>query len=1418
MAKNQNQQNTARGVYEWVPQNRLTRIDDVSLARARSFWQRGFVEKVEIIEKKNEDTGATEHVVKLSFNVVICIPIPDEGEVERDNDIHFLTRKLTQPLNYCGECTCNENRCVPEIAAYMKYLSDRGMLDAALKERAVYRETSGRGDAIYEFDWTPEKPALQEVPDPVLELAERVLDKKLVTLRPRLSDQGYVLIDFDNRICASLQKHDPAFSSTDLVLALDRLGDEPSNMKDGVTVGIAFDPTRATCASACPNCKCEYCIPVLAAYLKYCRGNGLADKIEEAAKTRAVYPENVRFSTREPACRLTADRIEKLRDELTTLPLNLLETVIRMTETNRVSVIPYTPKDDGDEDERTALCTVCIRFYKSSKRSLTGSSSIEDFELGDDAENQDIYPIPVYSLDFLSKEINFANRIIIVAAVVGLLRQHGISSEALLSERSEVLDRFLESSRNTPGLERIMKLAKNEKTNSLYCVVEGARNSGKQQVVENIADVLAQHGKIKTKEYQRCTFDELVRTFVRQWNPEYRDGGDPYSFPSGKYYAGYKFNVFEKNVLYVISGLSSFLKSLKSNEYGMFETDHIKEILGRALRDTYIVIIGLSAEDVEEFLSLDSRYKFLYGRNVLHLENMTTEQIYEAYISELSDDVRAKIEDPEEFRKTFAEFMAFNEKFLPIGNTELVNYLSNYSNVEGAPVLPPNVYNNKKAAAALDEMIGMKAIKEQVRDFESFISFQKKAKAAGINVEHGNMHMQFLGNPGTGKTTVARIIATMLFDIGVLQKNKLVEVERKDLVAPYVGQTAIKTSEKIKEAMGGVLFIDEAYSLALTNDDSYGKEAIATLVKAMEDYKDKFIVILAGYDKEMGEFLNSNSGIESRIGYTFRFDNYSVSELSQMYVQTLSKQNFTVTPEAVSEMERVTEYFINRRYFGNGRFVKKMVQDTIIKHSKNESAPGWEISVISMPDVPSTEEMSAKNTTDRNPGTALSELVGLESVKEQIKKFRTTTAFRRKAHFQGINIPRGNNHMIFSGNPGTGKTTVARIIARELYDAGIISENKLIECGRQDLVGQYLGQTAPKTQQVVNRAIGGVLFIDEAYSLTGGANGHTDSYGDEAIATLVKAMEDYRDNLVVIFSGYEKEMDRFISSNPGIASRIGFTFRFEDYSAEELTEIFRRKISKSGLDANAPETLEKVRTLMQYFVSVPNFGNGRFAERVVQTVFELHAERCASFDDPVELKTVTPEDVPSVKYVLEHLANGDDMINPEDIKEDQHVRTAFHELGHAVVCKILFPDNPIERITISAEGSGALGYVRFNTGAVGNMTATELRNRICVNMAGIASEEVFLGEYGNGGTSDLDAATDIAWQMVSRYGMSRNGFSVTGEKTDRDRAEIDEILKQEFSKAKGLISERAAALERAKDVLLEKKTITEEEFLRILNA
>ena len=197
--------------------------------------------------------------------------------------------------------------------------------------------------------------------------------------------------------------------------------------------------------------------------------------------------------------------------------------------------------------------------------------------------------------------------------------------------------------------------------------------------------------------------------------------------------------------------------------------------------------------------------------------------------------------------------------------------------------------------------------------------------------------MVFLGNPGTGKTTVARIIANILYNLKYIKTNKLIEVTSKDLVAEYVGQTAPKTNSVIERALGGVLFIDEAYALSSKNDsgNSYNAEAIATLIAAMENHRDDLVVIFAGYTKEMQDFLDSNSGIVSRIGYTLNFKDYSEDELVDIFKLMTNKAGFVVKDDAIDKLREVIREYKDTKNFGNARFIRNVYEKTVIKHASN---------------------------------------------------------------------------------------------------------------------------------------------------------------------------------------------------------------------------------------------------------------------------------------------------------------------------------------------------------------------------------------------------------------------------------------------------------------------------------------------------
>ena len=307
--------------------------------------------------------------------------------------------------------------------------------------------------------------------------------------------------------------------------------------------------------------------------------------------------------------------------------------------------------------------------------------------------------------------------------------------------------------------------------------------------------------------------------------------------------------------------------------------------------------------------------------------------------------------------------------------------------------------------------------------------------------------------------------------------------------------------------------------------------------------------------------------------------------------------------------------FVNETYKKSTLSAPEYVETTAEKILFNQTGE-----VIDENTIPEFE----KNKSIEEIFKDLNELVGLDNVKTMLKDLVSLMEFRKKTDKE-LKIKDTNLHMVFLGNPGTGKTTVARMVANILYNLGYIDQNKLIEVSAKDLVGQYVGQTAPKTMSVIEKALGGVLFIDEAYSLAT-KPGSSTTFNEECVATLIQAMENYRDNLVVIFAGYKKEMDGFLRSNSGIVSRIGYTMDFKDYTTDELIQIFRSMFEKAGfiLDDSA---IEKVREIIEKFRDTEGFGNARFVRNLYEKAIIEHATNTAEETDKTILKTITKDDI-----------------------------------------------------------------------------------------------------------------------------------------------------------------------------------------------
>ncbi len=694
-----------------------------------------------------------------------------------------------------------------------------------------------------------------------------------------------------------------------------------------------------------------------------------------------------------------------------------------------------------------------------------------------------------------------------------------------------------------------------------------------------------------------------------------------------------------------------------------------------------------------------------------------------------------------------------------------------------ASIIPSSDKSINELLTELDSFIGLNNIKQAIRDFISYLEFLNERKKFGLKTEDKiAINAIFLGNPGSGKTTIARLLGNIFKAMGILPSGHVIEVDRAGLVGQYIGETAQKTEKVINDAMGGVLFIDEAYTLVKKGGGSqdFGQEAIDILLKRMEDRKGEFVVIAAGYTDEMNSFLNSNPGLKSRFTHTFVFEDYTPEELIQIFNLYLKKEEYNITPDALELLKKefINLYRNRDKSFGNARLVRKIFEEAKINLSKR---------VINLPDNERTKENLNTITLDdiksilrkekekdfklpineealQEALNELDNLVGLSSVKKEINDLVKLAKFYAE---QGEDLrEKITNHYLFLGNPGTGKTTVARIFSKIFSALGVLSKGHLVETDRQGLVAGYVGQTAEKTTNIIDKAIGGTLFIDEAYSLIKSENQGSD-FGKEAIDILLKRMEDERSKFIVIAAGYTDEMKKFIESNPGLESRFTKSLIFEDYTPDDMMEIIKRYLSKDKkkLTSDAEEFLNKHFTNL-YLTRDKKFGNARIVRNIYEQLKQKLMLRIA--DLPQSERTEEKINTITIDDVIEVTGKGSNASEYQVMGDPLKLQEYMDELN-----SLIGLEKAKEKIYQLISGSKII----------------QLKKERGLHIIEKNLHSIFIGNDGTGKTT----VARILSKILKELGILSNGHLIKVCRTDlvvnyqgRTAVNTDEIIRESF--------------------------------------
>lgn len=557
--------------------------------------------------------------------------------------------------------------------------------------------------------------------------------------------------------------------------------------------------------------------------------------------------------------------------------------------------------------------------------------------------------------------------------------------------------------------------------------------------------------------------------------------------------------------------------------------------------------------------------------------------------------------------------------------------------VTGKEFVPKTI---DEVMAEFDKYVGIDEIKKTMLSIVNSIrSFEKLHPGETYILKD---HYIFIGNPGTGKTTIARVFADALSAMGVLPSGQLVEVSPGDLKGQYQGHTAPKVDAAFDRAMGGVLFIDEAYGVWNGENDDFGTEAVTALIKNAEDRRGKMIAILAGYEKEMGVFSTANPGIASRFNVNIKFRDYKGPELTEIARRMIKAQGYTLDNSAELGIGKFFDKMelAKQKDFANARDVRNAVDKAIktqnTRIQKESSKPGFDASkefVLTMNDISGSSEKPPLSVDEVL--AQLDDLIGMDDIKQEIRKLANVAMVNRmrmerglgSAALQPVNI-------ILTGNPGTGKTTIAKRLGEVLHAAGVLPSDKVVEREAKTILSGYINESGRNMEKAVDEAMGGVLFIDEAYNLLP-VPGSMNNTGNEALDALMTRMENDKGKFVVVIAGYKDRMEELTRrGNSGLISRFNKRFHIDDYSAEELIRIFKFNLEKRNFKITG-EAEAELRKTVKHMVDNKglHFGNAREVVNLLNEAMELQGNRIASdisvFDtNPDALTIIEAEDIP----------------------------------------------------------------------------------------------------------------------------------------------------------------------------------------------